>query len=184
MQVMMSDQWDETLWQKVKSMYVEAFGNHGGKPEKVIQNMFKKQLCSLHLAIIGNDVVGMALTGFIPDSRILLIDYLTIKKDVRGQGIGKEFVRKLTGWALEKGTFDFVLLEAEAEPTPKNISRIQFWEKCGFKRLTDYTHQYIWVPEPYTAMVLGLNTGLNIPVSGKGMFRYIEKFHKKSYQKQ
>ncbi|WP_312476861.1 GNAT family N-acetyltransferase [Neobacillus sp.] len=112
MDVISRDHWDEALWQKAVIIYIEAFGEHGGKPVKIIRNMFEKQLCALHVAMIGNEVVAMALTGAIQYSRILLIDYLAVRKDVRGQGVGQDFVHKITKWALAKDAYNFVLLEA------------------------------------------------------------------------
>lgn len=175
-----TDCWDEAEWQKAKEIYTEAFGDHG-KPERIIRNMFEKQLCSLHIAMMGNDAAAMALTGSIQGSRILLIDYLAVRKDFRRHGIGKEFINHIEQWALLKAEYDCILLETECENTPENLDRIQFWEKCGFKLLSDYIHHYIWVPEPYMAMVLDLHNS-SIQDSGKNFFKYIEKFHKKSFR--
>lgn len=174
--------WDEAIWLKVRDIYNEAFGDHGGKPEKIIRNMFAKQLCSLHIAMIDNDVAAMALTGSLNGSRILLIDYLAVQKNFRGHGFGKQFVNYLVKWALLKAKYDFLLLEAECDTTSENLNRIHFWEKCGFKLVNDYIHQYIWVPEPYMAMVHALYSGTEIPDSGKTLFKYIGKFHKDSFR--
>ncbi|MGX6445145.1 GNAT family N-acetyltransferase [Neobacillus sp. K501] len=177
-----TEQWDEATWDKAKSIYQDAFADHGGKPEKIIRNMFKNQLCSLHVAMKGCDVTAMALTGSIKDSRILLIDYLAVRKIYRGYGIGRKLVKYIEKWGLLKAEYDSILLEAECENTPKNLDRILFWEKCGFNLIDDYVHHYIWVPEPYMAMVRELHDEIRILESGKTLFKYIEKFHKKSFR--
>lgn len=33
--------WQEELWEKAREIYFEAFEGHGGKPEKLIRNMFQ-----------------------------------------------------------------------------------------------------------------------------------------------
>lgn len=180
MDLLTTEQWDEVLWDSVKDIYNEAFGE--GKPERIIRNMFEKHLCSLHVAMLGDAAVAVALTGSIKGSRILLIDYLAVRIDFRGLGTGKDFVKKIKEWAVLEAEYDYILLEAECEKTPENLSRIFFWEKCGFKLNDDYIHHYIWVPEPYMAMTLRLHNDSKIPDSGKTLFKYIEKFHKKCFQ--
>jgi GNAT superfamily N-acetyltransferase len=177
-----TEQWDESIWEKGKSIYQEAFAKHGGKSEKIIRNMFEKQLCSLHVAVVGSNEAAMALTGSIKGSRILLIDYLAVRNDLQGNGIGKEFVKSIKKWAILKAEYDFILLEAECENTHENLKRIQFWKNCGFKLIDDYVHQYIWVPEPYMAMVYEIHDDIRLPESGKTLFQYIEKFHKNSFR--
>ena len=44
------ESWDEEVWKKWKVIYYEAFGEKGAKPEKVIRNMFHKQMCYFHIA--------------------------------------------------------------------------------------------------------------------------------------
>ncbi len=174
--------WDETLWQKVKKIYNEAFAGHGGKPEKIIHNMFNKHLCFLHVAFEDNEVIAMALTGLIKGPRILIIDYMAVKNDLRGRGIGKEFFSYIKEWAILQNVYNHILLEAESEQTPVNLDRIKFWETCGFNLVDEYIHHYIWVPEPYQAMVLNLRGGAQIAASGEILFTYIENFHKKSFR--
>ena len=181
MEFITSNEWDEAIWQSAKQIYQEAFGNHA-KPEKIIRNMFAKGICQLHLASEETIPVAMALTGATKGSRILIIDYLAVRKSGRGQGLGREFSNYIKKWAISKDKYDSILLEAECEDTPENRARIHFWENCGFHRIDDYTHHYIWVPEPYQAMVFNLkNTNKPLP-SGKQWFNHIELFHKQSFQ--
>ena len=73
MKFLTSNKWDEALWLNIKGIYHEAFSKHGGKPEKIIRNMFKKGLCSFHMAIDNNEPVAMALTGSTHDSSLSTI---------------------------------------------------------------------------------------------------------------
>ena len=181
MEFMTINEWDEAIWQYAKPIYQEAFGNHA-KPEKIIQNMFAKGICQLHLASEETIPVGMALTGATLGSRILIIDYLAVRRIRRVQGIGREVFDYIKNWAVSQDNYDFMLLEVECENKPENLARIHFWEKCGFELKADYIHHYIWVPEPYQVMVLELGTDTGLSFSGKEWFEFIEAFHKKSFR--
>jgi GNAT superfamily N-acetyltransferase len=179
MEFLSFEHWDEELWKKASFLYNQAF--QGAKPEKVIRNMFEKKLCFLHLAIDHSKVVAMALTGRLKESRFLIIDYLTVLKDCRNQGIGIMFVEYLKDWAITNEIFNSMIIEVESDNGPENMARIHFWEKCGF-HLTDYIHQYIWVPEPYQAMYIKLTANTLLPNGGEQLFEYISRFHKESFQ--
>jgi GNAT superfamily N-acetyltransferase len=175
------DHWDEKIWKKVSPVYFQAFAKKGAKPEKIIQNMFRKQICLLHMALKSEEVVAMALTGKLKDPNALLIDYLAVSEDVRGKGIGQKLLEYIKKWAITDGDVDSLLIEVESDATPANLARIHFWIKSGFT-LTSYIHHYIWVPEPYRAMYLKVQPGLTLPESGEELFKYISRFHKESYQ--
>lgn len=184
MEFLTFDQWDDYVWEQVKDIYFEAFGEHSPKPEKVIRNMFQKKLCFLHCLFDQKrkQIVGMALTGSINGSRILLVDYLAVRKNAQGNGVGKQFSTFIKQWAQLQNDYDQILLEVEAEKTPVNLARIAFWQSCGFMLVADYIHHYIWVPEPYQAMVLPLREDVELHTKGKELFKLIMAFHKRSFQ--
>jgi GNAT superfamily N-acetyltransferase len=173
--------WDEKLWQQVNGIYLQAFAEKGAKPEKIIRNMFRKQICFLHMAIEGEEVLAMALTGKLKSLQVLLIDYLAVREDLRGEGIGDKLLDYIKKWSIVDGDFEGLLIEVEAEVIPENLARIDFWEKSGFT-LTSYIHHYIWVHEPYRAMYLKLQPDAALHDNGEELFKYIGEFHKASYQ--
>lgn len=175
------DHWNEKIWKKVSPVYFQAFAEKGAKPEKIIRNMFRKQICFLHMALKGEEVVAMALTGKLKGPNALLIDYLAVSEDARGKGIGQKLLEYIKKWSITDGDVDSLLIEVESDATPANLARIHFWIKSGFI-LTSYIHHYIWVPEPYQAMYLKVQPGLTLPESGEELFKYIGRFHKESYQ--
>jgi GNAT superfamily N-acetyltransferase len=175
------DQWDDDLWEKVQPIYNQAFADKGAKPEKIIRTMFRKQLCFLHVGVMDGRVAVIALTGKLKGAKSLLIDYLTVKEELRGQGIGTQMLEYIEYWSKTNGNYTSLMIEVEAEETPENRARVAFWEKGGFV-LTDYIHHYIWVPEPYKAMYKKLRQKTELPTDGEDLFAYIGQFHKASFQ--
>lgn len=181
MEVVTTDQWNESLWSEAEPIYYAAFPEHGRKKREIIQNMFKKHLCMLHLAKIEDQPVAMSLTGKTEHSHALIIDYFAVREDQRGKGVGTLFLETIKRWAKEQGTYKLLLIEVEAEDNQTNQKRTHFWASMGFLE-TSYVHQYIWVPEPYRAMYLPLGNG-SFSTDGKHLFSHITSFHKESFAK-
>ena len=79
------ESWDEDFWAKWKEVYYEAFGQTNAKPEKVIRNMFQKQMCFFHIVQNKSEVQAIALSGKLQGTRLLLIDYLAVREKDRNQ---------------------------------------------------------------------------------------------------
>ena len=174
------DYWNEALWQKAEPIYHQAF-KQGAKKQHIIRRLFERQRCFLHVAIDDEKAVAMAFTGKLESINALLIDYLAVREDIRGQGIGQRLMDYIKSWAAIEEKVGGLIIEVEAEITETNLNRIRFWEKAGFQ-LTDYVHQYIWVPEPYRAMCLKLRPTVQLPKDGESLFHYITQFHKAAYR--
>ncbi|MEH7419081.1 GNAT family N-acetyltransferase [Neobacillus drentensis] len=175
------NQWDDHVWELVSPIYDQAFEGKGAKPKKIIRNMFQKQLCYLHIGLDDGRVTAMALTGILKEANSLLIDYLAVKEELRGQGMGRHMLEYIEKWARNTGNYNSLILEVEAYKTSENQARVTFWERCGFV-LTEYIHQYIWVPEPYQAMYKKITSDTKLSSDGKILFTYIGQFHKESFQ--
>ncbi|WP_413299650.1 GNAT family N-acetyltransferase [Bacillus sp. 1P10SD] len=175
------DQWNEEVWADAGFIYKQAFKDKGAKPEDIIRNMFQKGICYLHVGYMEDRSVAMALIGKLNEMDALLIDYFAVHPDFQNQGLGKKMVNYIHEWSLGKDQFDALIIEVEAEKTPENLKRIHFWQHCGFT-LTDYIHQYIWVPEPYQAMYSHIKSK-HKDFTGEDLFKHIGKFHKASFQK-
>lgn len=175
------ERWDEAWWERWSEVYKETFGETNAKPEKIIRNMFHKQMCFFHIAQNESEVQAIALSGKIDGTRMFLIDYLAVREKNRNQGVGRLMVEYISQWALANGDFDSIVIEVEAEKTPINLARIDFWIKCGFT-LTEHIHHYRVVPEPYQAMFLKLVPNAVLPENGEELFLFIGKFHLKSFR--
>ncbi|WP_157827654.1 GNAT family N-acetyltransferase [Niallia nealsonii] len=171
--------WDEELWQDVSPFYLEAFGDKGAKPVKIIKNMFAQGIAELHVGYNESVAVVMALTGKLVSDRAMIIDYLAVSEKDRGHGLGKHFVDYLRQKAAVEG-YQKLIIEAESEETLDNRRRILFWQSCGFL-LTEYVHHYIWVPETYHAMYLPLIADSR-KITGEELFVCINIFHRLSFR--
>ncbi|WP_379143501.1 GNAT family N-acetyltransferase [Paenibacillus sp. sgz500992] len=174
--------WNDSLWELIEPMYQEAFPS-GAKPAGILHNMLDRGIAYLHAGLSDGQVVAMAVTGIVggtTDKR-LIIDYLAVAKKSRGEGLGSLFLEKIIHWAEQVHNASGIIIEVEAGNTAAHLERIHFWERNGFK-LTPYIHQYIWVPEPYQAMLRPLKQGVAVEDNGESLFRYINNFHRKSYR--
>jgi len=171
--------WDDELWQNASPLYLEAFGDKGAKPVKIIKNMFAQGIAELHVGYNKSIPVVMSLTGKLVSEQMLIIDYLAVSEKERGHGLGKHFVDYLRQKAFAEG-YQKLIIEAESEETLDNRRRISFWKSCGFL-LTEYVHHYIWVPETYRAMYLPLIADSR-KTTGEELFLYINTFHRLSFR--
>ncbi|MFX3635141.1 MAG: GNAT family N-acetyltransferase [Candidatus Pristimantibacillus sp.] len=182
MQLKTIDKLDDKLWPQALHLYHQSFSKETRKTDAIIVGMFTKRMTLLQVLLDGSDVQAMAITGLSNDGKLLLIDYLAVREELRGKGIGQQFVGILQQWAAKEKRLDGILIEVESEPTLNNQQRIRFWESCGF-HLTEYIHQYTWVPEPYQAMYLAINKEAGVANDGEKLFRHITSFHKRAYSK-
>jgi len=173
--------WDEALWLKAELVYEEAFPIHGRKNRSIIRRMFERGISTLHTWSEYSEVVAMALTAINQNAKVLIIDYIAVRHDRRGKGIGQICIKDIQEWAKTTADCRGIVIEVESEPTKENTERIHFWEKAGF-RLTDYVHSYIWVPETYRAMYMSLDADSPMRDDGKMLFKYITGYHEKAYR--
>jgi GNAT superfamily N-acetyltransferase len=175
--------WTEKLWQRMRPIYEEAFP-HGAKPESLLRRMVERETAVLHEGTLGTVTAAMAVSGVVgpADNRKLIVDYMAVQHELRGHGLGHQFLRQIRDWAVSAYDVKAIIIEAEAEDNEANNARLAFWVHCGFIP-TSYVHTYIWVPEPYRALVLPLTPGFELEDDGQSLFRSIIAFHEKAYRK-
>ncbi|MWC26981.1 GNAT family N-acetyltransferase [Paenibacillus sp. MMS18-CY102] len=180
-QYRITDEWDEERWTAVESIYEQAFPLDGKKSRDIIRGMFAKRMCQLHTIAQGTEWIGMALTGI--DQRVgaVIIDYIAVREDYRGTGVGRSLLDHIKQWGYETVGCQGIIVEVESELTEENRQRKLFWQSNGF-HLSEYVHRYIWVPETYQAMYMNFDTNNPLPEDGKLLFRSITRFHEKAYR--
>lgn len=171
--------WDDALWEEAEPVYKEAFPEHGRKNRALIRSMFERGICMLHTWRKDDKVVAMALTALNAKAHMLIVDYIAVSQEQRGQGVGLACMRDIRNWAANEANCQAIVIEVEAEISMENADRIRFWEKAGF-HLTDYVHTYIWVPETYRAMYISL--GAIEAYDGRQLFDMITEYHEKAYR--
>ncbi|MCL6458665.1 MAG: GNAT family N-acetyltransferase, partial [Gorillibacterium sp.] len=149
--------WDKEIWLTLSPIYHEAFP-HGAKPEWVLRQMVNKGNAYLLAGFHGNEAIAMGIAGLsgTVQNRRLILDYMAVRRDLRGQGLGKQFFNLIRDSAIHEQGIKSILIEAEAADTPDNAERIRFWEHNGFIA-TSYTQRYAWLSLPYRAMLLPLD---------------------------
>ncbi|WP_150266223.1 GNAT family N-acetyltransferase [Paenibacillus tepidiphilus] len=177
-------EWDEQLWKMAEALYHEAFP-HGAKPVRILRGMLDRKLAAMHFGRIDGRMVAMAVTGIVDAAggQRLLIDYLAVGRMQRGRRLGTSLLEAIIDWAKQEHQVKAVIIEVESGTTEADKKRVHFWEKNGFI-LTPYVHQYIWVPEPYQAMLRPLEPGINVTDDGQALFRHITAFHNQSFRLQ
>ncbi|CAG7646027.1 hypothetical protein PAESOLCIP111_05082 [Paenibacillus solanacearum] len=178
-----TDTWDEARWDAAEPIYEQSFPGDGKKNRGIIRRMFERGMCQLHTIAQGQETVGMALTGFDREADALIIDYLAVRQTMRGSGYGGYMLDRIKQWSrLTDAQCRGIIVEVESDQIEANRRRIRFWEANGF-HLTDYIHQYIWVPEPYQAMYCNFDETSPLPKDGETLFRSITRFHERAYRR-
>jgi GNAT superfamily N-acetyltransferase len=116
--------WDEKLWnEQVSPIYHHAFDGKGAKPKKVIRNMFRKNLCYLHIGISDRQVMAMAITGKLEGTSALIIDYLAVHHKCQNRGFGMRLLEYIKDWSITKGRVKGLVIEVESIDTPETRAR-------------------------------------------------------------
>ncbi|MFD0670147.1 GNAT family N-acetyltransferase [Cohnella sp. GCM10027633] len=178
-QIVTLDKLDDRLWPQALDIYLRAFPE--GKPEAILVAMFRKRMAYLHVVTDEQGVMAMAITGLTAQGKLLLIDYLAVREDRQGEGVGHAFFAAIRSWAQSELRVLGLLIEAEYGPAEDNESRVRFWQRCGFT-LTEYVHSYIWVPERYRAMYAPLAPDADIPHDGQALFKHINDYHRRAFR--
>lgn len=115
--------------EEVIALYKEAgWWKENERARKIIPDMIEGSFCFM-VAMDHNKLIGMGRVisdgfsdGYIQD--------VVVSREYRGQGIGKELVRRLAHFCMEK-ELEWIGLIAEPETA-------HFYEKLGFKKLNEY----------------------------------------------
>ena len=119
-------------WLKVYRLYIDAFPSSERKPFSVILKMSRNQKTDVWCLMKGTSFKGFATT--INSREAVLLDYLAVEKNARGQGAGRETLAALMQEYSGKGLF--VEIESAFEPGEDQLlrqRRRQFYMSAGME---------------------------------------------------
>ena len=90
-------------WYRLYKLYCEAFPSYERKPFSMIRSMQKKGKSDVWYFEKDRKFAGLAFT--INSDNVILIDYLAIAANRRGEGIGSEIITQLHEHYGDKGIF-------------------------------------------------------------------------------
>jgi len=121
-------------WLRLKRLYLASFPPQERKPFAIIAKMHRTGKNDVWCICRNGKILGLATT--VKGEENILLDYLAVEKDCRGQGIGTGAIHALKASYPGKGLF----LEIESVFTPgEDLSarqkRKDFYLACGFHPL-------------------------------------------------
>lgn len=119
---------------KIHLLYRAAFPKEERKPFSIITMMQAQGKTDIWYAQEKGRFLGFATT--INDENLILLDYLAIKKSVRGKGYGTRFMKEMLSIYQGKGFFvEIELVDQQAENYEERLKRKQFYLACGMEDL-------------------------------------------------
>ncbi len=121
-------------WWKVYQLYKQAFPASERKPFSIILRMTRQKRTDTWMVLREGRFSGFATT--INSDKLVMLDYLAMDKQVRGQGIGTDALKLLLDTYAGRGFF--VEIEdpfAPGDDLHDRQRRRQFYRNCGLTPL-------------------------------------------------
>ncbi len=113
-------------WYRLYKLYCEAFPSYERKPFSIIRSMQKKGKSDVWYFEKDNKFAGLVFT--INSDSVILIDYLAIAPNRRGEGIGSEIIAQLRDYYQNKGIFvEIESIFDKCENMDERLRRKQFY---------------------------------------------------------
>ena len=117
-------------WLKVYGLYQSAFPANEKKPFSMIRTMCKKGKSDVWYCVENGKFAGLVITINGPDE--ILLDYLAVAKNRRGQGIGSQILKAMREQYAEKGVFlEIEIVDEAAANYEERKRRKQFYLSNG-----------------------------------------------------
>jgi ribosomal protein S18 acetylase RimI-like enzyme len=123
---------------EILSEYLSPTGKAWSKSlvEEMISDALKEQPDGVFVAEMNEEVVGFAIIMFQHWLGIAYLDYIQVKTECFGKGVGHKLIEKCIKWAKEKGA-----RIVYTETGRNNEIAIKFYQKHGFQ-ITGYIPDY------------------------------------------
>lgn len=132
-------------YESAMAIYLSSFPANERHPLDVVQRRVQSGQSRLFIATMAGEPIGMALLWDFDGIPFVLLDYLAMREDCRGRGLGSDFFRFLSDEIQETGKQ--VVIEVEHPSFGNNraqrIRRIRFYLDNGAGILRDVPY---WLP--------------------------------------
>ncbi len=117
-------------WFQIYKLYRQAFPRYERKPFSLIRSMHKKGKTDVWFFENNGNFAGFAIT--INGKNAILIDYLAIEPNKRGQGMGTEILQQLKQHYAPLGIFvEIESVFCESENLDERLQRKRFYLNNG-----------------------------------------------------
>ena len=128
-------------WCKIYRLYQSAFPASEKKPFSMIRSMQKKGKSDVWYCVENGKFAGLVITINGPDE--ILLDYLAVAKNRRGQGIGSKMLKKMREQYAGKGVFlEIEIVDEAAENYEERKRRKQFYLKNGMTPMSIFVELF------------------------------------------
>lgn len=119
-------------WLRIYRLYRQAFPDNERKPFGIILSMHRRGKTDVWYCETGGRFAGLATT--INEEKLILLDYLAVAPEQRGQGVGTRMMHALMENYGGRGMF--VEIESPFEDVPDREARLRrkrFYMRCGMQ---------------------------------------------------
>ncbi len=128
-------------WFKIYNLYQSAFPASEKKPFSMIRTMWKKGKSDVWYCEEDGKFAGLVITINGPEK--ILLDYLAVAKNRRGQGIGSGILKKMREKYAGKGVFlEIETVDETAENYEERKRRKQFYLSNGMTPLNVFVELF------------------------------------------
>lgn len=131
------------LFDEAMAIYLASFPSNERRPVANIALQLAENKANLHVGIIDNEVVSMALLWRFSDSEFLLLDYLAVKSELRNLNVGARMFQYLAVLANKDNRY--IIIEVEnylfGDNNLQKKKRVNFYIRNGCYLLLDVPYK-------------------------------------------
>lgn len=121
------------LFREAMNIYVSSFPDNERHRLDVIRERIASGRSKLWVGILGDSVVLIAMLWPLAGTDFILLDYMAVREDCRGQGLGTTFLKKMRKVVDRNSKYLVMEIEnPDCEPNTENKSRrLSFYRRNG-----------------------------------------------------
>ena len=130
-------------WEHVKSLYLTSFPSYERQPVSLIKDRIQANVCKLYILSGAEECVGFAILWQFDENEVIFIEYLAVNPKFRGNGYGKEIMRRII--SLTKSLKFKLVLEIENPTMGTNKNQREkrhiFYQELGLTEVNGINYQ-------------------------------------------